>query len=74
MYELLTGCARDMNGDTSGYGFWLREHNRLYPDETAAEDAGLRMVGRLVAAPEPGPAYRQAVLPLPWECLWFLTA
>ncbi len=74
LFELLIGGGVDMNGRINGYSVWVREHNRAYPDEAAAEAAGLRAIDRLAAGGLPEPAYRQAVLPLPWEHLWFLGA
>jgi hypothetical protein len=69
LFELLIGGARDLNGQPAGYTLWFREHNQLYPDEAAAERAGLRAIERLVGR-LPEPAYQQLMLPLEWERLW----
>lgn len=72
LYELLSRSGQGANAQPLGYTVWFREHNRHYPDELAAEQAGLRAIERLVSGPAPDPAYHQAVLPLPVEHLWFL--
>lgn len=74
MYELLTRAGQDLHSRPLGFSVWVREHNQFHPDEEAALRAGLRAIERLSAGPPPPPAYRQLVLPVPYEHLWFLAA
>lgn len=57
LYLVLTCRERATSGQPAGSSAWFQEYGRRSPTQ---------------AADSPQPVYRQLVLPLPMEYLWFL--